>query len=82
MVFLGIDLGTSRVKAVLIDDQQKIIYEASSPLTVQRPQPLFSEQNPLDWWKAATKAIHSLEKSIGQIFRQLDCAVKCMELPY
>jgi xylulokinase len=60
--YLGLDFGTSSVKGVLIDENQKIVAAASSPLKVSRPQPGWSEQNPEDWWKAAGKVVAALRK--------------------
>ncbi len=60
---LGIDLGTSAVKLLLLNDQQQLLAEASVPLTVQRPQQLWSEQDPSAWWAA-------VETGIGQLRRQ------------
>jgi xylulokinase len=59
-VFLGIDIGTSSVKAVLVDERDALIAQSSSPLTVSRPQPLFSEQDPESWWQATIAAVRSL----------------------
>ena len=53
-MFLGIDIGTSGVKAVLLGDAG-VAAQASAPLTVSRPHPLWSEQDP-DAWVAATHA--------------------------
>ncbi len=61
-MYLGLDFGTSSVKGVLIDANQRIIATASSPLKVSRPQPGWSEQNPEDWWKAAGKVVAALKK--------------------
>jgi xylulokinase len=61
-MYLGLDFGTSSVKGVLIDDKQKIIGVASAPLKVSRPKPGWSEQNPEDWWKAATYVVRALAK--------------------
>ena len=44
--FLGLDIGTSSVKALLIDADQRAVAEASAALDVSRPHPLWSEQNP------------------------------------
>ena len=56
MITLGIDIGTSGVKAALVDHDahgvNRVIGSASQPLTVQRPQPGWREQDPLDWWRA------------------------------
>ena len=61
-MYLGLDFGTSSVKGVIIDDKQKLIATASSPLKVSRPHPGWSEQNPEDWWKAATAVVKALRK--------------------
>ncbi|MEO0343872.1 MAG: xylulokinase [Pseudomonadota bacterium] len=59
-MYLGLDLGTSGLKALLIDDAQKVVSSATAPLAVNRPQPGWSEQNPNDWIKAAKAAISQL----------------------
>jgi xylulokinase len=51
-MFLGLDLGTSELKALLLDEHHTVVASASAPLTVQRPQPLWAEQSPADWWAA------------------------------
>ncbi len=55
-MYLGIDLGTSSVKVLLIDADQAVIGSATSPLEVSRPHPGWSEQDPADWI-AATEAV-------------------------
>jgi len=60
-VYLGIDIGTSSVKAVIVDDAQNIVAESSMPLSVSRPQHLWSEQDPADWWEACCKAVKALD---------------------
>lgn len=60
-MFLGIDIGTSSVKAVLVDGDQRIIDKSSAPLKVSRPQPFWSEQSPSDWWQATCSAVNSLD---------------------
>ncbi len=52
-MYIGLDLGTSGLKAVLINDAQTIIAEAHAPLTNARPQAGWSEQDPADWITAA-----------------------------
>lgn len=61
-MYLGLDIGTSGVKAVLVDDAQNIVDQATAPLTVNRPQALWSEQNPMDWWEATTAAVKQLDE--------------------
>ena len=55
--FLGLDIGTSSVKALLVDAEQRTVGEASTPLNVSRPQPLWSEQNPSDWVEGVETAV-------------------------
>lgn len=59
-MYLGIDLGTSEVKAVLLDDAHRLVATAAQPLAVQRPHPLWSEQQPADWWSATDAALLDL----------------------
>ncbi|GGP23281.1 xylulokinase [Silvimonas iriomotensis] len=56
-MFIGIDLGTSSLKAIVLDRAGTVRASASAPLTVSRPQPLWSEQSPADWWAACETAI-------------------------
>ncbi|RYD28444.1 MAG: hypothetical protein EOP89_02470, partial [Lysobacteraceae bacterium] len=51
-MFLGIDIGTSGVKAVVLDEQGAVAGQGTAALTVQRPHPLWSEQDPEAWWRA------------------------------
>lgn len=62
-MYLGIDIGTSAVKALLLDDDDRIVAEASAPLEVSRPEPLWSEQDPDDWWRAAQAAVEELAET-------------------
>jgi len=66
--FLGIDVGTSAVKALLIDYDQRVLAQSSQPLQVSRPQPLRSEQNPSDWWDAVDAAVRSLRQTAPSDF--------------
>jgi xylulokinase len=59
-MFIGIDIGTSSVKSVLLDENDTIIASESAALTVQRPHENWSEQNPEDWWKATLATIDAL----------------------
>ncbi|UXN71330.1 xylulokinase [Devosia neptuniae] len=64
MTFLGIDIGTSGVKALLIDDNGKPVGDASAPAVEPvRPHPGWSEQNPNDWWTATLAAVDKLKAS-------------------
>jgi xylulokinase len=65
--FLGIDTSTTSSKALLVDEQGNVAAAASNPHTLQTPKPLWSEQDPREWWEAVSASIRSvLEKaSIG-----------------
>jgi len=70
-MFLGIDLGTSEVKLLLLDERHQIVATTGVPLTVQRPQPLWSEQEPAQWWQATQQAMLSLKASHPQALAQV-----------
>jgi len=62
--FLGLDISTTSSKALIMDDQGKVLAVASSPHTLQSPKPLWSEQDPAEWWHAASASIKTaLEKT-------------------
>lgn len=58
-MYLGIDLGTSSVK-VLVGSKDELITSVSVDYPLYQPQPLYSEQNPLEWWNGVQEAILSL----------------------
>ena len=60
-MYLGLDLGTSSLKALLVDGDQNVVAEASAPLTVSRPQPGWVEQDPAAWTVAARGALERLD---------------------
>ena len=61
-MYLGIDLGTSEVKALLVDGAGATVAAAGAPLEVQRPHPRWSEQAPEAWWEAAQAAVAALQR--------------------
>ena len=70
-MYLGLDFGTSSVKGVLMDDKQKLIATATSPLKVSRPHPGWSEQDPESWWKAANLVVKALRKAKPKAVAQI-----------
>lgn len=62
-MYLGLDLGTSGVKALLIGGNQEIIASANAPLEVMRPHAGWSEQDPADWIAATQAAMDQLKRS-------------------
>jgi xylulokinase len=73
-MFLGIDLGTSGVKAVVIDDGGTVVDEAGAPLAVSRPRDGWSEQDPASWWTATTHAICALDADVRRQVRGVGLA--------
>jgi xylulokinase len=59
-MYIGLDLGTSGLKGILIDDAQRVLAEATAPLTVSRPYDGWSEQAPSDWIAAAETVMDAL----------------------
>ena len=70
-MYLGIDLGTSEVKLLLLDGRDAIVGTAGSTLTLQSPQPLWSEQHPADWWTATQAAVAQLRSAHPAEFAQV-----------
>jgi xylulokinase len=68
-MFLGLDLGTSGVKGVLMDGDQTLRDEAQAPLDVRRPHPGWSEQSPADWLSATSAVLDTLagRQDMGQV---------------
>ena len=56
-MYLGIDLGTSAVKTILVDDAQRVVASRSQSLTASSPHPGFSEQDPAAWIEATCATI-------------------------
>lgn len=59
-MYIGLDLGTSGLKGILMTGDQAVLAEASAPLTVQRPHPGWSEQSAADWIAAAEAVMDQL----------------------
>lgn len=63
--FLGIDVSTTSSKALIIDEKGAVIAVASSPHTLQNPKPLWSEQDPREWWQAVSACIKAALQKAG-----------------
>lgn len=69
-LFVGLDIGTSGVKALVIDHDQKVVAETNAPLSVSRPSPNWSEQDPKDWLTACDTCMSELSTkgvAMGQV---------------
>lgn len=73
-MFLGIDIGTSGVKAVVLDEAGAVAGQGTAALTVQRPRPLWSEQDPEAWWLAATAAVQAIDPAVRRSVRGVGIA--------
>jgi xylulokinase len=63
--FLGIDSSTSSAKALLVDTKGAVVSVGSTSLKLSTPKPLWSEQNPEDWWQAVVASIHKALDQAG-----------------
>ncbi|MCC6950108.1 MAG: xylulokinase [Phycisphaerales bacterium] len=64
-LLLGIDVGTSAVKALVCDERGTIIAAASAPLELSTPRAGWSEQDPRQWWRATVAAVRAVVQSPG-----------------
>jgi len=59
-LFLGLDVGTSGVKAVLVSASGDVRASATTPLSLSTPRPGWAEQDPVDWWDASVTSIRAV----------------------
>jgi xylulokinase len=64
-VVLGLDVGTSALKAVAATRDGRVVFETSKPYPLHTPQPGWTEQDPTDWWAAATAACSEAVDAVG-----------------
>jgi xylulokinase len=67
-IILGLDIGTSAVKALLVDRQQGVLASTSLPLEISRPAHGWSEQDPSDWVTATFEAFSNLQRDAPEAF--------------
>lgn len=73
--YIGIDLGTSAMKCLLVDSTGKVCKEASREYPLSFPKPTWSEQSPEDWWKACKECVAELISGIdGSEVKAIGCA--------
>ena len=63
--YIGIDVGTSSAKAVVIDASGEVIYIVAPTYSFETPKPLWAESDPGDWWKACVRALHEIVERYG-----------------
>src|SRR5580704_5480148 len=59
---LGVDVGTSGCKVLLIDENGRVLKQASAEYPLSVPRPLWSEQNPDDWWAGVQKCLAEINE--------------------
>ena len=70
-MFAGIDLGTSGVKVVLLDEQGAVRATADAPVPIAHPHPLWSEQDPAHWWQATESAVRQVRAQMPALWAQV-----------
>lgn len=55
--YIGIDVGTTAIKALLVGDDGSVLADADAFLSINTPRPGWSEQRPEDWWDGTIKAL-------------------------
>ena len=62
---MGLDISTTGAKALIIDESGDVIASVNSPQPISQPQPLWSEQNPADWWDGISASIRGALSDSG-----------------
>lgn len=70
-MYLGIDVGTTAVKVVLVDDQQRVLAGEHAPLTCTYPHKLWSEQDPQEMWHSTERAVMALKDKHPLVFKNI-----------
>ncbi len=65
--YLGIDLGTTALKAVTTDGKSRILAVVNVPVPISHPKPGWSEQDPADWWRALQAACRKLKPHLNNV---------------
>ena len=66
MYYIGIDLGSSSVKILLVDENGRICFAVTSEYPLFLPHPGWSEQRPEDWWNAVTEGLQELTSHVDK----------------
>ena len=70
--FLGLDVSTTSSKALLIDHSGTVLGATSSPHTLSSPKPLWSEQDPAQWWQAVVQSIRNVISQAGILSSEIE----------
>jgi len=64
---IGLDIGTSSVKAAGFDQYGRLLATASAPIVLHSPIPGWAEQEPSDWWNAACQVLKTVLSNLGRV---------------
>ena len=64
-LLLGIDVSTTGAKALLVDEAGQVVSSATTPLSLSTPHPLWSEQDPHEWWQGVSRSIRQALAQAG-----------------
>ncbi|MDX1992987.1 MAG: xylulokinase [bacterium] len=70
---LGLDISTTGAKALIIDERGQVVASYTTPQPISAPQPLWSEQNPHDWWSGIQESIRAALKSADLTGEAIAC---------
>lgn len=65
-MYLGLDYGTSEIKALLLDEHANIVCTHGLPLSIQRPYPQWSEQSAAEWWQVTNDLMAKMREKAGE----------------
>ena len=66
---LGLDIGTTGVRCLAVDEKGKLLAEASDTYAISSPHPGWSEQRPEDWWETTCRVIAEVSAGVGSEIR-------------
>ena len=65
--YLGVDVGTTAIKVLVVDTGGTVIGEGDAPMTISVPHPGWSEQNPVDWWDGVVAAVRQAMNGLSDV---------------
>lgn len=70
-MYLGLDYGTSEIKALLLDEGGSIVCTHGLPLSIQRPYPQWSEQSAAEWWQVTNELMAKMREKAGEAWYEI-----------
>lgn len=70
-MYLGLDFGTSEIKALLLDENGNIVLTQGAALSIQRPHPHWSEQSADEWWAVTNQLVQSVRSAAGEAWQRV-----------